>query len=287
MPKLVAIRHPLALQQTARIPRIGGPGFFGLIILGGFLVLTLIAPFVWGDNPNALSAALLHAPSAEHWFGTDELGRDNFLQFVYGVRTSLTVGIAAAAATCFLGVLVGAYAGFSGGVVDLIVMRITEMFQVIPTFVLAAVIVAMWGPGLTRIVLVLALLSWPQVALVVRGEVLRIKKLDFVDAARCLGYGESYVLIFEVVPNALRPVLALGTLAVGQAILMEASLSFLGLGDPVLISWGKMLSIGQAYLFNAWWLSVFPGIAIFLTVLACNLLGDALSGRVNPKDTGR
>lgn len=275
------------MQQTAVTRTIGGPGLFGLFILGGFLALTLIAPFVWGSDPNALSVQLLNPPSADHWFGTDELGRDNFLQFVFGVRTSLTVGVAAATATCVLGVLVGAYAGFSGGKIDLFVMRVTEMFQVIPTFVLAAVIVAMWGPGLTRIVLVIALLSWPQVALVVRSEVLRIKRLDFVDAARCLGYGEAYILLLEVIPNALRPVLALGTLAVGQAILMEASLSFLGLGDPVLISWGKMLSIGQSYLFNAWWLSVFPGVAIFLTVLACNLLGDELSGQVNPKDTGR
>jgi peptide/nickel transport system permease protein len=136
-------------------------------------------------------------------------------------------------------------------------------------------------------VLVISLLAWPQIALVVRGEVLRIKKLDFVEGVRCLGYSETYILLFEVIPNALRPVLALATLVVGQAILMEASLSFLGLGDPGVISWGKMLSVGQAYLLSAWWLSVFPGIAIFFTVLACNLLGDGLGGYLNPKDKGR
>jgi peptide/nickel transport system permease protein len=161
-------------------------------------------------------------------------------------------------------------------------MRIAEFFQVIPSFILAALIVAMIGPGLPQIVLVVALLSWPQVARVMRGEVMRVKQMEFVDAVRCLGISERDVLIGEVVPNSIAPVLAVGTLIIAQAILLEASLSFLGLGDPELISWGRMLNSGQRFLFNAWWLSLFPGVAIFVTVLVFNLLGDAVNDVLNP-----
>jgi peptide/nickel transport system permease protein len=291
---LAVAERPLAFPASAAVkprrfspPAIGLAGFVGAAILVIFVLGTLIIPLIWSGDPTAMSMFLLQPPSLAHPMGTDDLGRDVFLQFVQGVRVSLTVGVAAALTTSLIGVLVGASAGFAGGLGDLIVMRVTEMFQVTPTFVLAAVIVAMWGPGLATIIMVIAILAWPQVALVVRGEVLRIKKLDFIDGARCLGYGETYILLCEVIPNALRPVLALATLTVGQAILIEASLSFLGLGDPSLISWGKMLSTGQGYLVQAWWLSVFPGLAIFLTVLACNLLGDGLGGYLNPKDKGR
>jgi peptide/nickel transport system permease protein len=283
----VALAAGRVSSGRIKLPRLGPAGWCGSFILLVFIAGTLIIPFILTDDPTAVSADIMLPPAFGHLFGTDDLGRDVFLQFVYGVRVSLLIGVTAALATCLIGVLVGAYAGFNGGRVDLFVMRVTEMFQVIPTFVLAAVIVAMWGPGLARIILVIAVLAWPQVALVVRGEVLRIKKLDFIDAARCLGYSEAYLLLNEVIPNALRPVLALGTMAVGQAILLEASLSFLGLGDPSLVSWGKMLSTGQEYLLTGWWLSVFPGIGIFMLVLACNLLGDGLGGFLNPKDRGR
>jgi peptide/nickel transport system permease protein len=287
MADFVAAAERKTTARGARLPWIGIGGWCGALILLTFIAGTLIIPLFTTGDPTAVSLDITQPPSLGHLFGTDDLGRDVFLQFIYGVRVSLVIGTAAALATSLVGVLVGAYAGFNGGKIDLFVMRVTEMFQVIPTFVLAAVIVAMWGPGLTRIILVIAILAWPQVALVVRGEVLRIKKLDFIDATRCLGYGEAYLLLNEIIPNALRPVLALGTLAVGQAILLEASLSFLGLGDPSLISWGRMLSTGQEYLLTAWWLSVFPGLGVFLMVMACNLLGDGVGGFLNPKDKGR
>jgi peptide/nickel transport system permease protein len=162
-------------------------------------------------------------------------------------------------------------------------MRISEFFQVIPGFILAAVIVAMTGTGLTQIIAVVSLLAWPQVARVMRGEVMRVKQLEFVDAVRCLGLPERTVLVGEVVPNAVAPVLAVGTLIVGQAILLEASLSFLGLSSAELVSWGRMLNSGQRFLFNAWWLSFFPGTAIFVTVLAFNLFGDAVGAVLNPR----
>lgn len=259
------------------------------VAAGGFIVLllllTIAIPILSSVDPAAISNETLRAPSAVNPLGTDELGRDVLHELIYGIRVSLFVGLSAALAASIVGVLIGAWAGFFGGIVDLFLMRIAEIFQVLPTFVLAAVIVAMLGPGLTRVVVVIAILAWPQIALVIRGEVLRVKQLEFVDAVRCLGYREFVILLKEVIPNAIRAVLALGTLIVGQAILIEASLSFLGLSSPDVISWGRMLNSGQQYLFSAWWLSVLPGIAIFLTVLAFNLLGDAINSTLNPRDT--
>jgi peptide/nickel transport system permease protein len=193
------------------------------------------------------------------------------------------VGICAAIGATVFGVLIGAIAGFYGGWLDLTVMRISEVFQVVPTFVLAAFIIALSGPGLSRVVVVIALLSWPQVARLMRGEVLRVKQLEFVDAVRCLGVKESSILAAEVIPNAIAPVLAAATLIVGHAILLEAALGFFGLSSADIVSWGRMLNAGQRFLFNAPWLSFFPGMAIFITVLAFNLLGDAIGSALNPK----
>lgn len=256
----------------------------------GFLLVLVVAaglPQVLDlGDPLAISRDILRPPSADHLLGTDELGRDVLLSLLHGVQVSLFVGLAAGLAASVLGVAIGASAGFYGGKLDLVLMRVGEAFQILPTFVLAAVIVAMVGPGVTRVVVVIALLSWPQIALVMRSEVLRVKEMEFVDAVRCLGYRESFILFREVIPNAVRAVLALGTLIVGQAILTEAALSFLGLNSPDTISWGAMLESGQRYLYNAWWLSVLPGAAIFLTVLAFNLIGDALNNTLNPRDMG-
>jgi peptide/nickel transport system permease protein len=259
--------------------RPGGLIPFVFIVL--MLVATFVVPLFYTVDPRVISDNTLRPPSGQWLLGTDELGRDVLQSLIYGIRVSLFVGFTAAAAAAFLGILIGAAAGFYGGRIDLILMRISETFQVLPTFVLAALIVAMLGTGLMRVVLVIALLSWPQVALVMRSEVLRVKQMEYVDAMRCLGYREISTLMTEVVPNSIRAVLALATLLVGQAILTEAALSFLGLSSPDIISWGRMLNSGQQYLFRAWWLSVLPGIAIFLTVLAFNLLGDAIDSTLN------
>jgi peptide/nickel transport system permease protein len=246
----------------------------------GVMVAAMLLP---GLDPHAISGDVLLPPSFAHPLGTDELGRDVLLGIAHGVRVSLGVGIAAALCATVIGVLVGALAGFYGGAVDLLFMRVCEVFQVVPSFILAALIVALSGPGLTRVVAVVALLAWPQVARLMRGEVLRVKSLQFVDAVRCLGVREGAILAYEVVPNALPPALAAGTLVVGQAILLEAALSFFGLSNLEDISWGRMLNSGQRFLFNAWWLSLFPGAAIFATVLAFNLLGDALTAALDPR----
>ena len=258
---------------------------------GAFVLLLLLVAGVTfvlpGVDPHEISDQAMAAPSLAHPFGTDELGRDLFLGVLVGSQVSLVVGVSAAVGATLLGVLLGAAAGFYGGVLDLAVMRISEMFQVVPSFILAAVIVSLSGTGLPQVVMVIVLLAWPQIARITRGEVMRVKQLEFVDAVRCLGMRESTLLAVEVVPNAMAPVLAAGTLVVAQAILLEASLSFLGLSSVDIVSWGRMLNAGQRFLFNAWWMSVFPGLAIFLTVLAFNLLGDAVGSALNPRTVTR
>ncbi|HEY4201289.1 MAG TPA: ABC transporter permease [Devosiaceae bacterium] len=249
------------------------------------LVLVAIAAQFSGIDPTTISNTTLAPPSAAHWLGTDELGRDVLTGLVFGIQVSLVVGFVAALAATTLGILIGGLAGFFGGILDIALMRLTELFQVIPTFILAAVVVALSGTGLTRVIIVIAILAWPQPARVMRGEVMRIKQLEFVEAVRCLGYREARILFTEVIPNALSPALAVGTLLVGQAILLEAALSYFGLGSPEVISWGRMLNSGQRFLSNAWWLSFFPGIAIAVTILAFNLVGDAIARALNSRAT--
>lgn len=230
-----------------------------------------------------ISMLTLAPPSTENLLGTDELGRGVLTLLIYGIRTSLVVGLLAAFSATIIGTAIGAIAGFAGGIGDTIAMRITEVFQVMPKFLLAAVIVAMAGPGMFRVIVVIALLSWPQTARLMRGEVLRVKALDFVDAARCLGIRERAILWSEVVPNSIAPVLSLGTLIIGQGILLEASLAFFGLTTPDVPSWGRMLNSGQRFFYHAWWLSMFPGAAILITVLAFNLLGDSVVAAFSPR----
>lgn len=271
------------LRRLARKPAGAGSALF-IVLLAA---IALIGPTLLPPDPLALSANPMVPPSGSHLLGTDDLGRDVVAQLVIGVRVSLSIGLIAALSATIIGVLIGAVAGYAGGWLDTTIMRITEFFQVMPSFILAVVIVALAGPGLTRVVAVIALLSWPQTARLARGEVLRVRRLDFVDAVRCLGVPEWRILFAEVIPNAVSPAIALGMLIVGYAILLEASLGFLGLSSPDIVSWGRLLSIGQRFLFEAWWLSVFPGLAIFATVLAFNLLGDALGDVLNPRRAAR
>ncbi|HUN45994.1 MAG TPA: ABC transporter permease [Stellaceae bacterium] len=258
-------------------------GLAAAFYVAALVAIAILAPLLPGLDPHRITNNVMQAPSWLHLLGTDELGRDVLTGIVFGVRVSMTVGFAAALAATLIGTAIGAVAGYYEGVLDMLVMRISEIFQVIPSFILAAVIVALSGPGLSRVVMVIALLAWPQIARLMRGEVMRVKQLEFVDAVRCLGVRESAILTAEIIPNALAPVLAAGTLIIAQAILLEAALSFLGLSDADLVSWGRMLNSGQRFLFNAWWLSVFPGTAIFVTVLAFNLLGDAIGSALNPR----
>jgi peptide/nickel transport system permease protein len=257
-------------------------GLVSIFIVLALALIGLMAPILAPGDPNELGQDVLQAPGPGHWLGTDDLGRDVLASLIHGIRVSLPVGILSAAAALLIGITVGAVAGARGGWIDGAFMRLTEMFQVIPAFILAAVLSALSGPAEWQVIAVIAALSWPQPARVMRGEVIRLRQLDYVQAVRCLGISERRILLGEILPNALAPVLAVGAIIVGTAILLEASLAFLGLSNPDVVSWGRMLNAGQRYLFQAWWLSVFPGLTIVIAVLSFNLGGDALAAALDP-----
>lgn len=258
-------------------------GAISAAVIVVLLFVAIFAPLLVPSSPDHISENILQAPFGAFGLGTDELGRNVALELFYGLRISLLVGLLAAASATLLGAAVGSVAGYFGSKIDSVAMRISESFQVLPTFILAALIVALIGAGLDRVIAVIALLAWPQTARLMRAQVLRVKQLDFVDAARCLGIGEWSIMLREVIPNSFAPVLATATLTIGDAILIEAGLSYLGLSDPTVVTWGRMLNSGQRYLFEAWWLSIFPGLAIFVTVLVFNVFGDVLTKVLNPR----
>ncbi len=255
----------------------------GLVLTATFVGVAALAGVISPGDPFRFVGMPFEPPSKQHWLGTDDLGRDVFAGVVHGARTSLFVGVAVAGASLVIGTLVGAVAGFFGRAVDDVLMRLTELSQVLPRFFLALTVVALFGPGLTNVVIVLALTSWELTARVARSGVLAVKELDYVTASEALGSSQLRILRVHVLPNTIAPVVALASLQVGGAILIEASLSFLGLGDPNVISWGYMLNNAQSFVRRAWWMSVFPGMAVAVAVLGVNLLGDALNDFWNPK----
>lgn len=265
--------------------RHNGSGMFGLVVVVVLALTALLAPLLAPQDPYATSRAAFTPPfaSAAHPLGTDHLGRDVLSQVIWGTRVSLLVGVAAAVTATLIGVLVGAFSGFWGGWFDELLMRITEFFQVIPRFVLALIVVAFFGSGLLNLILVIGLLSWPQTARLVRSQYLSHKTLPYVDAGRALGMRSARLIFVQILPNVMGPVLVVASLDVAQAILLEASLGFFGLGDPNLISWGGMLNTAQGFVQRAWWMSVFPGIGITLAVLGFNLLGDGLTETYDPR----
>lgn len=240
-----------------------------------------LAPVLAPGDPLAGSADALLAPlSAGHVLGTDDLGRDMLAMLVHGARVSLLVGVVSSSVSLAIGVAVGAVAGWLGGWVDAVVMRVAEFFQTLPRFVLALIVIALAGPGIGRVIAVIAILAWPQTARVVRAEIAALRGAAFVDAARLAGMPGGAIVLREVLPQVFGPVLVLAAMDVATAILLEAGLGFFGLGDPNLASWGAMLNEAQQYLRAAWWMSVFPGGAIAGVVLLFNALGDAAAGRI-------
>lgn len=249
-----------------------------LAILGGIVALALAQPLVAPGDPFDISEIALAGPSGGHPFGTDDLGRDVFAGVVHGALTSLRVGAAGAVCALLIGVLVGALAGMRGGWLDQALMRGTEFVQAMPRFFLVITVVSLFGASLPLIVVVIGLTAWPGTARVCRSLVLSASQRDFVVAARAAGCSDAGILARHVLPLALPVAAAHASHQAGGAILAEAGLSFLGLGDPAVMSWGTQLGFAHHMVREAWWMAAFPGLAVTLTVLACNLLADSLAG---------
>ena len=257
----------------------------GALILLALLAVALLAPVLYPTSPWRMVSRPFMAPFALDRFplGTDALGRDVAAGLMHGARVSLSLGLVSTIVALAIGVPLGALAGYLGGLVDDLLMRFTELFQTIPSFALAIVIVAILQPSIGSIVLAIALVTWPPVARLVRGEVLSLRRRDYVDAARTLGQRTPRIILGVILPNTVAPIIVMASLMVASAILLESSLSFLGLGDPSLMTWGYMIGAGRTRLVEAWWISFFPGLAIVLAVLALNLVGEGLSDALNPR----
>jgi peptide/nickel transport system permease protein len=256
----------------------------GLIILIGIALMGFIGPFFYPTDPFEMVWMPFSPPGADGFLlGTDYLGRDILSQIINGARVSIAIGFSAALVSCFIGVGIGSFAGFYGGWVEEILMRITEFFQVLPTLLFAMVIVALFGSSVLSITLAIGAVSWASVARITRSEFLRIKELDFVLASRSSG-SNNLALIFRVIlPNAAAPIIVQSALLVGAAITFEAGLAFLGLSDPNVVSWGQVIGSNRVYILDATYTVTFPGVAIFVTVLAISLVGDGLNDALNPK----
>jgi peptide/nickel transport system permease protein len=256
----------------------------GVLLLLGFGFTAIFANIITRFDPLSTRVGpMASPPGEEYWFGTDDLGRDVFSGVVYGTRVSYLVGLAAALGSSVIGVIVGAIAGYRGGRVDDLLMRFTESVMMIPTFVLALLLVAIFGSSIWNIVVVITMLSWPWAARLVRVEFLSLKGREFVEAAKAIGSSDWFIIFREILPNAMMPVIVNASLQVAYAILIEAGLSFLGLGDPNVISWGRMMYDSRELLRFAPWTSLIPGGAVFFMVLSFNLVGDGLNDATNPR----
>ena len=260
-------------------------GLAAAVFLAIMVALALAAPMLYPEDPLAMVARpfLWPGQNAAYPLGTDSLGRDVAAGVVWGARISLLVGFCAMAISATLGLLVGAVAGYFGGRIDDLLVKFIEIFQTPPSFVLLVVLVAIAQPAVSTVIGAVALVTWPTTARLVRAEFRSLREKDYVLAARSLGYGSARIVFREILPNALPPLIVTSSVLVATAILMESALSFLGLSDPNVVSWGSMIGAGRELLRTAWYLSAIPGVAIVLTVLALNLLGDALNDALNPR----
>lgn len=262
-------------------------GVAGAIALGVMALAALLAPLIAPYDPAAVTDSFGEGPSLRHWLGTDPIGRDMLSRLIYAARVSLAAGLGAMAIAAAVGTLLGLIAGYAGGWIDGVIMRITDIFMAFPYLMLILVVASLIGPGLTNIILILGLLGWPAVARLVRGNVLAIKQADYVTAAVALGLSRTRILLRHILPNTVAPILIYATSGVAGAILDKAALSFLGLGvQPPDASWGNMLASAQSLtvLTSQPWLWVPPGVAIIVTVLAVNFVGDALRDALDPRN---
>ncbi len=259
----------------------------GVVLLTLIAFCAIFAPLIQTHDPYALGDALKTAPGRVHLLGTDSLGGDVFSMILEGSRTSLIVGFSAALLSGLLGTLIGGAAGFFGGKVDRIVSEIINVFLMLPTFFLVLITVALFGSSMQNVMIIIGLTSWPGNARLMRVQALSLKERTFVKSAQALGESGTSLLLRYIIPNGIFPVVANTAMGIAGAILTEASLSFLGLGDPNIISWGQMVFAGRTYMTTAWWVATFPGVAILITVTSFYLLCDGLNAAFAPKSAER
>ena len=259
------------------------PALYATWLLAAIVLLALFAPLLYPRDPFAIVGKPFLPPFGEFLFGTDQLGRDVAAGIARGAITSLLIGVVATACAMLIGVVVGGAAGYFGGRIDALLMRTTEAFQTVPAFIFAIVLVAILSPSLESTIIAIAVVSWPPMARLVRGEVLATRNREFVQACVSLGMSDARVILRHILPNCASSIVVTASLMVATAILIESGLSFLGLGDANLMSWGYLIGAGRTVLRSAWWVCAFPGIAILLTVLSINLFGEGLNDALNPR----
>lgn len=269
-----------ALRMFVRNPS----ALVGSLILLTIVLVSIAGPWIWPADPFDITAAPMTPPwSEDAILGTDYLGRDVLTSLIHGGRVTLLVGVTAALLSVTIGITMGAMAGFYGGRVDAALMRVAEFFQVLPALLFAMVVVSLFSPSLVTVTLAIGIVSWTSTARLTRAEFMKARNLEFVRAERAIGAGNARIIWKVILPNAFPPLVVSATLAVGSAILFEAGLSFMGLSDPNLMSWGLMIGSSRQYILTSWWTVTFPGLAIFITVLAVSLIGDGLNDALNPK----
>lgn len=275
---------PNSLRAFVRNPS----AMMGLLILVAIFLMAIFAQLLFAGDPLDMVAAPLLWPGQDPAFllGSDSLGRDVAAGIAHGARVTLLVGIVAALISLVIGGLVGCVAGYFGGWIDDILVRITEVFQTIPSFLLVIVIVVIGKPTVSVIVLAIGLASWPVIARLVRAEFRALREAEFVLAARSQGFSNTRIIFQEMLPNVMPPVIVTLSVVIASAILIETGLSFLGMGDPNMVSWGSMIGEGRDQLRTAWFLTALPGVFIILTVMALNLVGDGLNDAANPRLRG-
>ncbi|MFO1328534.1 MAG: ABC transporter permease [Rubrivivax sp.] len=259
------------------------PAVAGVVLLLLALAAAALAGVVYPGDPFRIAGKPFQPPLGDFPLGTDMLGRDLAAGLLYGARTTLLVGVVATLIATVLGVSIGGLAGYFGGRTDALLMRFTELFQTIPFFLFAILLVAVLGPSLSHVIFAIAVVSWPPMARLVRGEFMAMRNREFVQACVSMGMGHARIIVLHVLPNTLSPIIVTGSLMVASAILIESGLSFLGLSDPNTMSWGFIIGSGRSVLRTAWWICAAPGVAILLTVMAINLVGDGLNDALNPR----
>lgn len=259
------------------------PALVGLVLLVFVVIAAALAGLLYPGDPFRIVGKPFQPPLTDFPLGTDMLGRDLAAAVFYGARTTLLIGFAATLIATVVGVTIGGLAGYFGGRADALLMRLTELFQTIPFFLFAILLVAVLGSSIGKIIFAIAVVSWPPMARLVRGEFMAMRNREFVQACVSMGMGHARIIVVHILPNTLSAIVVTGSLMIATAILIESGLSFLGLSDPNVMSWGYIIGSGRSVLRTAWWICAVPGVAILLTVMAINLVGDGLNDALNPR----